>query len=711
MNPVAMGIALFGWGLGRRWRALGPGRELGAIRLDTVPVRWRAVLAQAVAQARLRRERGAGLAHLAISAGFVVLLVRTLILWGRGFDPSFHLWVLDPWPLQGGGIGALYTWMKDLALVVVLVGVAYFAVLRLVVRPRRMTLNAEGIGILAIIATMMIADAAYDGASLALAARQDAADALPVEPLLAHLGAAAPGPSFRPYPDPVGSACAVLLRPLPASALRALGYGGFWAHALLVLGFLVLLPHGKHFHVITAVPNLFLGDVGPPGHLPPLATSSEELGRLLDAAAELDDPHAAPLGIARIEHLSPKARLDLFACTECGRCTARCPAALTGKVLSPKAVIVNLRDHLRGHARLGAAEAVPVDLVPAVVATEALWACTTCRACEEECPLAIHVVDKLIGLRRHLLTVRGDGFPRELGRTLEVLESTGDPYGRAPGGRLAWAEGLSVPTFAERPSAETLLWIGCAAVHEPGARRAARATVALLHRAGVDFAVLGAEESCTGDLARRAGNEALFLALAERNLAVLDRYARAGGARRIVTGCPHCLQTLRHDYAPLGLRRPVMHTAELLHELVLTGRLAPGHPLAERVVVHDACYLARYGGDTTTVRELLARLPGLERAEVPDAHGLRALCCGGGGAQAFLEEQNRDRVSHRRAAQLAATGAGVVATSCPFCTRMLSDGLPAVAAAPPRLRDVAELVAQACGVEPDAAGGAAGSGV
>jgi len=465
---------------------------------------------------------------------------------------------------------------------------------------------------------------------------------------------------------------------------------------LVLLGY---LPHGKHFHLLTAVPNVFFGDLGPPGRLRLLAPSADALGALVDRAAALPDPHQAGLGIARIDDLAPKARLDLFACTECGRCTARCPAALTGKALSPKAVIVALRDHLRTRPVPGAPAGAAVDLVPSVIAADAVWACTTCRACEEECPVTIEVVDKIVGLRRHLLTVRGEDFPRELGRPLAALERTGNPYGRPAGERLVWAAGLDVRTCAERPGAEVLFWVGCAGAFDPHARRIARATAALLRAAGVDFAVLGAEERCTGDLARRAGQEALFLTLAEQNRDTLARYAAAGGVRRIVTGCPHCLHTLRHEYPDLGVRYPVVHTTELLAELLAEGRLVPRRAGPRSVVVHDACYLARYAGDVTSPRAVLGRVPELRVVEVAGAYGRRALCCGGGGAQAFLEERSRDRVSHRRAAELGATGADVVASSCPYCKTLLVDGLAAVSPeGRVRPRDVAEILADVCGL-------------
>lgn len=711
---LVLGFTLFGWGLRRRLRALSGG-ERGtppAFPFDRIARRLGRLAAQAIAQRRLRRELGPGLAHLAISGGFVVLLLRTLVLWGRGFDPGCCLLVLGPAPLGGWlPLGAAYTWLKDLAILGVLAGVAGYAYLRLVRRSARLSLNGEGLLVLALIAAMMVADATYDGATLALAARvaPGGPDLPATDGLLVHLGASPPPPTPRWFPDPVGSVVAAALAPLPAPALRALGHGGYWAHVLLVLTFLVLLPHGKHFHVLTAAPNVFFGDLGPPGRLRLLAPTAEALGALVDRAAELADPHQAPLGIARIEHLTPKARLDLFACTECGRCSARCPATLAGRALSPKAVIVALRGQLRAWPATAAYAPSVVDLVPSVVSPDALWACTTCRACEEECPVTIEVVDKLVGLRRHLLTVRGEAVPPELARPLAALERTGNPYGLPASERAAWADGLGIPTLAARPDAEVLFWVGCAAAFDPRARRIARATAALLRAARVDFGILGAEERCTGDVARRAGHEALFLTLAEQNRATLARYAAAGGVRRIVTGCPHCHHTLCHEYPDLGARYPVVHTSEFLAELLAAGRLAPRRPVPERAVVHDACYLARYAGDVTSARAVLARVPELEVVEVPAAHGRRALCCGGGGAQVLLPERSGERIEQRRARELVATGAELIATSCPYCMTLLGDGLAAVSdGGRARPRDVAELLADACGVGDEPTSGAAG---
>lgn len=706
MNPVAMGVLLlaglagFGWSVARRLRSLRVGSEALAAGMHRVPWRQRLglLVEQALLQRRLRREPLAGYAHLAISTGFVVLLARTLVLWGRGFDPAFNLWVLGPTPLFGWlPAGQLYGWLKDMALLVVLGGLGVFAYLRLVRREARLTLNREGLVLIALIALMMVADAVYDGAVLALAARPG--EAAVSGPWLAHLGESPPPLEFRLFPDPVGSGVASGLAALVPAWLRTLAAVGYWTHATTVLVLLNLLPYGKHFHLVTGVPNLLFAPS--PGRLEPLATSSAALDALVDAALELPDANAAPIGIARIEHLTPKARLDLYACTECGRCTARCPAALSGAPLSPQHLILGLREELRRAMTGGSRSPASRDLVPDVVSPDVIWACTTCRACEVECPLTIGVIDKVVGLRRHLLTVRGEGFPTELGRALASLELHGNPFGRPPTERLDWARGLGLRTCAQHPTAEVLFWVGCAAAFDPRARRIARATASLLTAAGVDFAVLGGEERCTGDLARRAGHEALFLQLAEQNLALFARYAARGGLRRIVTGCPHCYRSLRHEYSDLGAAYDVVHSVELLGELVAAGRLVPRRPLSQRVVVHDACYLARYGDPMIDPRALLGRVPGLQLVEVAEAHGDRTLCCGGGGARAFLDDSGSARLQQRRAGQLADTGASVVATSCPYCMTMLTDGLGACGGADAvEVADLAELLAEACAVGP-----------
>jgi Fe-S oxidoreductase len=650
----------------------------------------------------------AAFGHYLIFFGFVVLLLRTLVLWGRGFDPQFNLWILGPEPVLGIPLGTVYGFVKDCFALLVLTGVAVFLYLRLVRRERRMTLSGEGILILGIIATMMLADLSYDGATLALASTF-AGDCGALgswecewtSKLVAPL-AFPPTPGFQ-LAEPGGSALGVLFAGLPPGVLIAIAFAGFWTHSTLVLIFLNILPYSKHFHIITAVPNVFFGDLTPKGRLKPLAPTTEALMGLVEKASEGEDLHGARVGYGRIEHFPWKDVLDLYTCTECGRCSDNCPATLTGKKLSPKHLTLDLRNNLYSRQKeLIAGERKPVDLVPTVIDPDVLWACTSCRACEEQCPVNITYVDKIVQMRRSLVVLRGE-FPKELAKPFEGMEVNGNPWNLSRQDRSTWADGLEIPTFAQKPSTPVLFWVGCAASYDDRAKRIARSTARLLKRAGVDFAILGNEETCTGDPARRAGNEYLFSMLAETNAATLNGYKEQGGIRTIITTCPHCFNTLTNEYPDFGARFEVVHHTDFVLGLLAQGKLSPTEPVRGKVVFHDSCYLGRYNGIYESPREILKRIEGVELVEVERFQREKGLCCGAGGAQMWMEEQNNDRVNVKRTLQLLETGATKLATACPFCMTMVGDGIKSQSREETIANyDVIELLAIACDVEPRA---------
>jgi Fe-S oxidoreductase len=618
-------------------------------------------------------------------------------------------------------LGEAYGFLKDVFALLVLVGAAVFVYFRAIRRERRMTLGVEGLVILGIIATMMIADLTYDGASLVLRERfasecaGSAGDwCAQAKLLMAARGPAEGGIAFHAL-EPGGSAMALAFASLGSTTLVVLAHAGFWTHTSLVLIFLNILPYTKHFHIITAVPNVLLSDLTPRGRLRPLAASTEALMAAVEKASENEDVSKARIGYARIEHFPWKDYLDLYTCTECGRCSDNCPATRTGKVLSPKHLTLALRDYLyenerqltqpqKPAAQPGAAES-PADsaepaplaeLVPHVIKPEVLWACTTCRACEEQCPVSITYVDKIVQMRRHLVTIKGE-FPPELAKPFEGMETNGNPWNLARVDRAAWTEGLQVTRVADKPAAEVLFWVGCAASYDDRAKKIARATVRLLQAAAVDFAILGDEESCTGDPARRAGNEYLFSMLAEANVATLNGYREQGGIKRIITTCPHCFNTLANEYPDFGGKYEVVHSTDFLLGLLAERKLEPKRAVRARVTYHDSCYLGRYNDIYESPREILRRIEGVELVEVPYWNKKRGLCCGAGGAQMWMEEQNRDRVNVNRTLQLLDTGAETVASACPFCMTMLKDGVKSQNKEDEiQNLDVVELLAAAC---------------
>jgi Fe-S oxidoreductase len=754
MNPVLMIALLVGLptvfliSALRRWDLLRVGRAED--RFGDLAERVKGVALYAFAQKKMHYYRGPGLAHLLIFAGFLVVSVNTLILWGRGLFPSFNLFVFAPWQPLGMG----YELIRDLFALLVLFGAGYFVYLR-AVKTRRMTLSTEGMVILGIIMTMMLTDFLYHGSMLALHARwpepgcgakvgEATGLCAAIETIVApmHGLPAGKGAEFHPF-APAGSAVSLVLAGAPAGLLVALAHLGFWTHATLVLVFLNLLPHSKHFHIITAIPNVFFRNVTPAGRLPLMAASSDQLMEVVGAASEKEDPLEAPVGVARAEHFTWKAILDFYTCTECGRCSDNCPAHRTGKLLSPKQLTLDLRDHMygrdkeltvkysdprgypygvlrpapaegeteaaeteapegaNGHGANGYAEPppvpyTPVDLVGNVVHPDVLWACTTCRACEEQCPVMISYVDKIVSMRRNLVVVKGE-FPAELQKPFNGMETNGNPWNLSRMDRAAWSEGLGVPLMSDKPDAEVLFWVGCAASYDDRAKKIARSTARLMLEAKVPFAVLGEEETCTGDPARRAGNEYLFLMLAEQNAATLNGYKEKGGVKKIVTSCPHCFNTLLNEYPDLGAKFEVVHHADFLMGLLAERRLKPKKAVKGRVVYHDSCYLGRYNDVYESPRQILQAIPGVELVEVEQWNRNKGLCCGAGGAQMWMEEQNKDRVNVKRTLQLIETKATTVASACPFCMTMLTDGLKAQELeAKVKQLDVAEMLAESC---------------
>jgi Fe-S oxidoreductase len=743
MNPTAILIllvaahAVFFWSAIRRWQLLRVGRFTN--RWGDIQARLAAVFRYAFAQEKMNYYQPAGWAHKLIFIGFFVLTLRTLVLWGRGFEPSWNLLVLGPTQ----PLGKVYEFTKDIIALLVLTGVSVFVYYRVIKPQKRMSLHWEGLLILGIIGTMMIADILYDGAALSLAAKSlELCPAGTTTELCQRVGTiiAPLGPvqdihvGFVAFPSPAGSATATLLTKAHASPslLVTLAHVGFWTHSTLVLIFLNILPHSKHFHIITAIPNVFFKDLSPRGRLEPLAENTEKLMEKLEAASSLEDPTAAPIGIAKVEHLTWKHVLDFYTCTECGRCSDNCPAHKTGKVLSPKHLTLALRDHMYSHEKelveremrwagdVPASEVErkaddvegsirakiyePINLSPDVVHPDVLWACTTCRACEEQCPVLISYVDKIVDMRRNLVMIRSE-FPHELQKPFQAMEVNGNPWNLSRMDRAAWSDGLEIKTFADKPDAEVLYWVGCAASYDDRAKKIARATARLLKAAGVDFAILGQEESCTGDPARRAGAEHIFAMLAESNAAVLNTYKEQGGMKTVVTACPHCFNTLKNEYPDFGAKLEVVHHSEYLALLLAERRLVPKRPVQGRVVYHDSCYLGRYNDVYESPRDVLRQIPGVELVEPEYWTKTRGLCCGAGGAQMWMEEQNQNRVNVKRTLQLVDTGAKTVASACPFCMTMLTDGLKSQNLED-RIKqmDVAELLEQSCIVEEKTSG-------
>jgi Fe-S oxidoreductase len=457
------------------------------------------------------------------------------------------------------------------------------------------------------------------------------------------------------------------------------------AHAVAFLGFLVVLPATKLRHVVTSPANMFLS----PRERP--RGAMREMPNLLEAT------HVETVGAAAVGEFTWKQLLDTDACTICGRCTAVCPANTTGKPLDPREIVLKLGEVAARSAvpplpppvGVDAAITVSSDSVFERITAEELWACTTCRACDDVCPVNIEIVDKILDMRRYLSLMEAD-FPSELGKAYVSLENSSNVYGMNQATRGDWTDELDfeVKVLGEPGvEAEYLYWVGCAGSFDDRNRKVTVATARLLHRAGVDFAILGPRELCTGDPARRTGNEYVFQGLALQNIATLDDL----GITKIVTQCPHCFNTLGNEYPQFGGDYEVIHHSELLGELVAAGRL-PAAGNGRTVTFHDPCYLGRHNDVFLAPRDVLDLVG--NRVEMP-RNGTNSFCCGAGGGRMWMEEHTGKKVNVERSEEAVATGADVVATGCPFCFVMMDDGVKELGADDVEVKDLAMLLAEA----------------
>jgi Fe-S oxidoreductase len=447
-----------------------------------------------------------------------------------------------------------------------------------------------------------------------------------------------------------------------------------WAHVLIVLGFLAYLPKSKHLHIITAAPNVYFAKNGPSGRLEP---------ERIDLEAADEDLR---FGVATAKDLSKKQLLDLFSCTECGRCQEVCPAWNTGKPLSPKLLIMDIRDAAAAIDPTGEVELQP--LVPNAVTDQVVWDCVTCGACMRECPVDIEHVDTIMDLRRNLVMAESR-FPTEAGTMLRGVEGPNEnPWGQPASTRTDWIGDIPVRVLAPGdPAPEYLFWVGCAGAFDDRAKKTTQSVARLLNAAGVDWAVLGGRERCTGDPARRMGHEYLFQMLAEQNAAT---FADAG-ITKVVATCAHCFNTLANEYPDYGATLEVVHHTELLSHLLAERKLLTTPGASGTVTYHDACYLGRHNGRFDPPRDVLGST-GLTTTEMERARE-RSFCCGAGGARMWMEEDGEARINDTRFAEAAGTGADTLAVACPYCFVMLDDAAKA-AGSEMRVADVATLLAE-----------------
>ena len=587
--------------------------------------------------------------HAFIFWGFIVLFPTIVIAMVGAVDRHQTI----PWLGAQGWFAAL----ADLFVVLVLLGVVTAVVIRKVVRPARFEGSHRGDAdlILAMIAGVVITLACWHGARIAAGLNEWPAGWSPVSQALSHL---------------FGS----------GTTARVFERVFVWAHLAFILGFLVYLPHSKHLHIATAAVNVFFARTRRRGRLEPL---------------RFDVPDdEIRFGVGTVADLTWKEIVDGFSCTECGRCQDVCPAHATGKLLSPKLLIMGVRDQVfaEGPLALAGGEGL-TPIAGNGVPEEMIWDCVTCGACVEVCPVSIEHVDHIVDLRRQLVMV-DSSFPAEAEPMLRDVEKASNPWGKPQVERASWADELGVRVLEPGdPAPDVLYWVGCAASFDERARESAVSTATLLQAAGVDFAILGPRESCTGDPARRMGNEYVFQEFAQQNVATLD----GAGVKKIVASCPHCFNTLANEYPDFGGNYEVVHHSEFLAELVRDGRLAPAASETS-ITYHDSCYLARHNDVLEGPRELVAAVG--KPVEMKRS-GKNTFCCGAGGAHMWMEERGTP-INDARVREAAETGAETLAVACPFCTVMLDDGVRA-AGKQLRVVDVSTLLVEALPAKPAAA--------
>ena len=646
-------LLVAGYGVYRRFRRWRRGKPLACF--DRPGERIRRLLQYALVQSRTAASVYPGLFHGMIFFGFLVLTAATTIVM-LDFDAGIHIMH-----------GPLYLYFQsftvDIFGALVLVGIVLAAVRRYLQRPKQLVYTRDAGRILCVLSIIIVTGFLVHGWRIAATAD--------------------PWAAWSPVSNLVAKASLTFMS---TAALREAHRVTWWFHLLLCFFFLAWIPYTKMMHLLAAPLNIYTSNLKPVGAV----------------LKEVNFESAESFGVNSLTRFTWKDLLELDACTECGRCVANCPASAVGKELSPRDIIVQLRDLmisresevfgllLDGSTPPQTEDAPkPLAIIGAVPSTLplALWQCTTCAACMEACPVLIEQMPKIVDMRRYLVMEEAQ-LPETMQEAVVSLENRGQPFRGAQATRVDWADGLNIPAIGETADADILFWVGCSGALVERNQKTVRATAQLLQKARVKFAILGREEKCCGDPARRIGNEFLFESLAKENIALMNGYK----VTQIVTTCPHCMNTLRHEYPRLGGNYRVYHHTEFLAGLVDSGKLAPHSARGGKITFHDPCYLGRHNGQYDAPRQLVQIASGKAAMEMERSRS-KSFCCGGGGGMSFVDEPPTQRVNRERARQALKTDADLVAVACPFCMTMMEDGINAEKGEREvRVVDVAELL-------------------
>ncbi|MDU0200274.1 (Fe-S)-binding protein [Paenibacillus sp. MAH-36] len=616
---------------------------------------------QVFGQTKLLKDKKSGIMHIVIFYGFLILQLGALDLILKGL-------IGRGLPMPGYDY---FTFIQEVTVALILLAMGYATYRRYIEKLKRLKRGWKPSIVVFFIFFLMLSVVVSGG----------------FERVREGLGASGYAP--------ISSVFAGIFSGLSHTGATIGFYISWWMHLLILLSFLIYVPQSKHFHIITAPLNILLRRTEPTGKL---------------ASLDLEDEEAESFGVGKVEDFTQKQMLDFYSCVECGRCTNVCPANTTGKLLSPMHLITKLRDHLteKGAVITSKSPWVPaaafathsghnpleVELIGGVITEEELWACTTCRNCEDQCPVGNEHVDKIVDLRRHLVLTQGS-MPHDGQRALQNIERQGNPWGISRNDRVKWVKEvdpnneLNVRTVKENRDFEYLFFLGSMGSYDNRSRKITHAFVKLMNEAGISFAILGNEEKNSGDTPRRMGNEFLFQQLCADNIATFQKYK----VQKIVTTCPHTYHIFKNEYPEFGLEADVFHHTELLDVWVKEGRLKPQYEVHERITYHDSCYLGRYNEVYEEPRSILRAIPGAVLVEQPRSRE-NSMCCGAGGGMMWMEETAGTRVNVARTEQLLSVKPTVITSACPYCLTMVEDGTKLKEVEEQvKARDIAEILA------------------
>ncbi|AFM41847.1 Fe-S oxidoreductase [Desulfosporosinus acidiphilus SJ4] len=649
---AVVAIGLFSSALKKKIGILALGAKVEDERFENPQKRFMNFVSLVLGQKKIINEPY-GIIHFFIFWGFIFICLGELPLIFEGIFPAYSFPFL--------GTNPYFYMIKDILTLFVTIGLIISSIRRWVFKPAQLYRSKEAAIIVLLVIGVIVTEWISSGAKVAL------------EPTKSAYALAMMYHTF-----------ANLFMGLSPDTLVGIQTSFWWIHMVVVFSFLVYIPNSKHMHLLAVHPNTYLSS------LKPLGAQIEKI--------DLEDEELTELGVNRIESFTWKQLLDSFACGECGRCMSNCPANISGKPLNPKHLLSHqLKDHLlekgavmkaKGLTSTGdenaevlaeiaendpqAAEILQKSLIGDIVTEEEIWACTTCMSCQVQCPVANEHVNKIINMRQSLVMMDSN-FPQELQTSFRNVENNANPWGVGYTERANWAADLDIPLISETENVEYLFWVGCAGSFDSRAQKVTVAIAKILKAAGVNFAILGTEEKCCGDFVRRSGNEYLFQTAAAENVEILNNY----NVKKIITACPHCLNTLKNEYPEFGGNYEVIHHTQFLNQLIKDGKLVlnnTGSVEPQKIVYHDSCYLGRYQQEFDAPRSLFQMIPGVEIVEM-DRHHNKSFCCGAGGGRMWLEEENHQRVNNLRVEQALEKNAEVIGANCPFCITMLEDGV------------------------------------